>query len=167
MLLAICARNSPVTGEFPAQRPVTRSFDVFFDLRLYKWWIKQSWGWWFENAVCEMAAILSRGVSWYYDGYHHTHMKTLTYMLQEFETNLDTSCIMVIVDCLLACRRRKSLNINQLCTWQFKKHIGYAVRLKFHSIALDTYHIKDDSLKKNWYDTMYGTILIILNEIAP
>ena len=24
------------TGEFPAQRPVTRSFDVFFDLRLYK-----------------------------------------------------------------------------------------------------------------------------------
>ena len=28
-LLAICAGNSPVTGEFPAQRPVTRSFDVF------------------------------------------------------------------------------------------------------------------------------------------
>ena len=27
-LLAICARNSPVTGEFPSQRPVTRSFDV-------------------------------------------------------------------------------------------------------------------------------------------
>ena len=33
-LLAICAGNSPVTGEFPAQSPVTRSFDVFFDLRL-------------------------------------------------------------------------------------------------------------------------------------
>ena len=33
-LLAICAGNSPVSGEFPAQRPVTRSFDVFFDLRL-------------------------------------------------------------------------------------------------------------------------------------
>ena len=33
-LLAICAENSPVPGEFPAQRPVTRSFDVFFDLRL-------------------------------------------------------------------------------------------------------------------------------------
>ena len=28
------AGNSPVTGEFPSQRPVTRSFDVFFDLRL-------------------------------------------------------------------------------------------------------------------------------------
>ena len=33
-LLAICAGNSPVTGEFPAPRPVTRGFDVFFDLRV-------------------------------------------------------------------------------------------------------------------------------------
>ena len=32
-LLAICVGNSLVTGEFLAQRPVTRSFDVFFDLR--------------------------------------------------------------------------------------------------------------------------------------
>ena len=30
--LALCAGNSPVTDEFPVQRPVTRSFDVFFDL---------------------------------------------------------------------------------------------------------------------------------------
>ena len=35
-LLAICAGNSPVAGEFPIQRPVMRSFDVFFDLRLNK-----------------------------------------------------------------------------------------------------------------------------------
>ena len=35
-LLAICAGNSPVTGEFPTQRPVTWTFDVFFDLRLNK-----------------------------------------------------------------------------------------------------------------------------------
>ena len=31
-LLAICAGNSPLTGEFHAQRPMTRSFDVFLDL---------------------------------------------------------------------------------------------------------------------------------------
>ena len=37
--LAICAGNSPVTGEFPTQRPVTRSFDVFFGLRLNKCWV--------------------------------------------------------------------------------------------------------------------------------
>ena len=44
-LLAICAGNSPVTGEFPAQRPVTRSFDVFFDVRLNKRLSKQ----WLES----------------------------------------------------------------------------------------------------------------------
>ena len=41
-LLAICAGNSPVSGEFPAQRPVTRSFDIFFDLRLDKRLSEQS-----------------------------------------------------------------------------------------------------------------------------
>ena len=48
-LLALCVGNSPVTREFPAQRPVTRNFDVFFDLRLNKRLSKQSWGWWFET----------------------------------------------------------------------------------------------------------------------
>ena len=48
-LLVLCAGNSPVTGEFPTQRPVTRSFDVFFDLRLNKRLSKQSWGRWFET----------------------------------------------------------------------------------------------------------------------
>ena len=36
-------------GEFPSQRPVTRSFVVFFDLRLNKRLSKQLWGWWFEK----------------------------------------------------------------------------------------------------------------------
>ena len=35
-LLALSAGNSPVPGEFPAQRPVTPSFDVFFDLHPIK-----------------------------------------------------------------------------------------------------------------------------------
>ena len=48
-LLAICAGNSPVSGEFPTQRPVTRSFDVYFDLRPDKRLSKQSLGWWFET----------------------------------------------------------------------------------------------------------------------
>ena len=48
-LLALCEGNSPVAGEFPAQRPVTRSFDVFFDLRLNERLSKQSWGWWSET----------------------------------------------------------------------------------------------------------------------
>ena len=53
-LLAICAGNSPVTGELPAQRPVTRSVDVFFDLRLTKRLSKQWWGWWFETPSCPL-----------------------------------------------------------------------------------------------------------------
>ena len=36
-------------GEFPAQWPVTQSFDVFFDLRLNKRLSKHPWGWWFET----------------------------------------------------------------------------------------------------------------------
>ena len=48
-LLALCAGNSPVSGEVPAQMPVTRSFDVFFDLCLNKRLRKQSWDWWFET----------------------------------------------------------------------------------------------------------------------
>ena len=42
-------RNSPVTDDFPSQRPVTRSFDVFFDLRPNKRSGKQSRRRWFET----------------------------------------------------------------------------------------------------------------------
>ena len=48
-LLAICAGNSPVTGEFPAQRPVMRNFDVFFDMRLNKRLSKQLGDRWYET----------------------------------------------------------------------------------------------------------------------
>ena len=48
-ILAICAGNSSASGEFPAQRPVTRSFDVFFDLRMNERLSKHSWGWWLDT----------------------------------------------------------------------------------------------------------------------
>ena len=48
-LLALCAENSPVTGVFPSQRPVTRSFDVFFHLHPNKLLGKQSRRRWFET----------------------------------------------------------------------------------------------------------------------
>ena len=53
-LLVLCAGNSPVTGEFPAQRPATWSFDVFFDLSLNKRLSKQLLGWWFETPSCSL-----------------------------------------------------------------------------------------------------------------
>ena len=43
--------DSLVPGEFAAQSPMTRSFDVCFDLRLNKRLSKQSWRWWFETPL--------------------------------------------------------------------------------------------------------------------
>ena len=53
-LLGLCAGKSPVTRKFPSQRPMTRSFEVFFDLCLNKRLSKQSWGWWFETPSCSL-----------------------------------------------------------------------------------------------------------------
>ena len=50
-LLALCAGNTPVTDKFPPQRPVTRSFDVFFGLRLNKRLNKQSRLQWFKTPL--------------------------------------------------------------------------------------------------------------------
>ena len=76
-LLAICAGNSLVTGEFPSQRLVTRSFDVFFDVRLNKWLGKQPRRRWFEtpsrplwrhcNAGNGLAPNRHRAITWVSD----------------------------------------------------------------------------------------------------
>ena len=66
-LLAFCAGNSPVTCEFAAQRPVTRSFGVFFDLRLNKQLSKQSWGWWFNDVIALIIMIMMS--VWFQDGW--------------------------------------------------------------------------------------------------
>ena len=73
-LLAFCAGNSSVTDEFPAQRPVTRSFDVFLDLRLNQQLGKQRIRRWFETPLrslwrhCnELSLYLSRILSSKYE----------------------------------------------------------------------------------------------------
>ena len=58
-LLALCAGNSSVTGEFPSQRAVTQSFDVFFDLCLNKRLSKQ---WWFESHRAHYDVIVMHGI---------------------------------------------------------------------------------------------------------
>ena len=50
-LLDLCAGNSPVNGKFPAQRLMTRSFDVLFDLRVTNRLSKQSEDWWFDRPL--------------------------------------------------------------------------------------------------------------------
>ena len=73
VLMALCAGNSPATGEFPAQRPVTRSFDVFFDLRLNQRLSKQSLGWWFETP--SRSLWRNCDVIYGYLWHTHTHMR--------------------------------------------------------------------------------------------
>ena len=57
VLLALYEGNSPVTGGFPSQRPVTRSFGVFFDLHLDKHLSKQSRHRWFESVQIRRQSI--------------------------------------------------------------------------------------------------------------
>ena len=65
-LLPICAGKSPVPGEFPAQRPVTRSFNVFFDLHLNKRLSKQPWGWWFETLPLPLSRHNNVPKAWHF-----------------------------------------------------------------------------------------------------
>ena len=65
----------PVPGEFPAQRPVTRGFDVFFGLPPNKRLSKQWWGWWFGtlsspfwrhcNGMLSSDVCCQKAYSWY------------------------------------------------------------------------------------------------------
>ena len=61
-------------GDFPTQRPVTRSFDVFFDLGLNKRLSKQPWGWWFETpswSLWRHCNADSKTAAWNIYGYLH------------------------------------------------------------------------------------------------
>ena len=77
--------HSPAPGEFPAQRPVTRSFDVFYDLRLKKRLSKQSWGWWLE--------MLSRPLWRHRDVLIMDVNKQVFAMLSSILTWIDSICL--------------------------------------------------------------------------
>ena len=74
--LAICPWNSPVTGIFPTQMAVTRSFDVFFDLRLNKRLSKLECGTWYHHPR-RLQCVFSRNLrifkvaTWHYWCRHH------------------------------------------------------------------------------------------------
>ena len=96
-LLALCVGNSPATspvaGEFPTQSPVTRSFDVFFDLGLNKRLSKRPWGWWFQtiswslwrhrNDLIAVISLLTLANRWSYI-FVHGAPAPLSYEVQHF-----------------------------------------------------------------------------------
>ena len=67
------ARRIHRSLEFTAQRPVTRSFYVFFDLCPNKPLSKQCWGWWFEMPPGPLWSHCNGSTTW--DRAHrHTHI---------------------------------------------------------------------------------------------
>ena len=69
-LLALCTGNSPVTGEFPPQRPMTQSFYIFFYLRLNKQLSKQSRRRWFETPSPSLSCHCN-GLKDFHSWLHH------------------------------------------------------------------------------------------------
>ena len=73
-LLAICAGKSPVTGEFPAQRPVTRSFNFFLICAWIHGWVNN----------CEAGGLRR----------HHAHYDVIVmYRLAWNELIWDLECV--------------------------------------------------------------------------
>ena len=84
LLLVLCEGDPPITGGFPSQWPVTRSFDVFFDLRLNKRLSKQSRRWRFETPLrssCRHYTVYELLIKWYY---HHYDDVTMSLMASQF-----------------------------------------------------------------------------------
>ena len=78
VLLVLCTGNSQVTGEFPSQRPVTRSFDVFFDLRPNKQLSKQSRRRWFETPLRLLWRHCNAGRKLLWSSQSHFHVNTIS-----------------------------------------------------------------------------------------
>ena len=97
-LLDICAGNSPVTGEFRAQRPVTRSFDVFFDLRLNKRLSKQWWGWLFETPSHPLWRHYNEyTVGWNFLTMHYRYMFLAPRFLYTTRSDCRASCFIKVM----------------------------------------------------------------------
>ena len=86
-------------GEFPTQRPVTQSFDVFFDLHLNKRLSKQPWGWWFETP------------SWsFWRQCNVLMIATLRFALTAFPSEaMGTGCLVIDIPSMWLATKMKSL----------------------------------------------------------
>ena len=154
---------SPVTGEFPSLRPVVRSFDVFFDLRLNKRLSKQSWGWRFEMpsrslwrhrngtflsqlimahthtdiyiyiCVCTDVYHIMKQCQYYYR-FHSKSSKWRAYKLAKKIRNLNLKSLRNVEKCF--CRRASHTSV-LTATWRFR-HWHYSVMpwKRFQSLTL-------------------------------
>ena len=150
-LLAICAGHSPVPGEIPAKRPVTQSFDVFFDLRLNKRFSKQSWGWWFET--------LSRTLWRHRDGRCSRHACAITKQLENTVLSLRdfarcqdrTYCVILTrshnaFDCHSSLRNAQWTSIS-VCLKYWRTNIVLGRRVQQEHLTLLSLNIPDNSVQ--------------------
>ena len=121
-LLAFCAGNSPVTGEFPSQRSVTWSFGVFFDLCLNKRLSKQLQGWWFETPSHSL---------WRHCNVIFTRLQPCATVTTSRNAMMDAIIVIIgLVRCLtmtevLFCRRRDIETLSALSAhWHSEGNLG-------------------------------------------
>ena len=116
-LLALCGGNPPVIGGFPSQRPVTWSFDVFFDLRLNKQLSKQSKSLWFETPSCSLY-------------WHFNDMDTISQYLTTTKHNkVWTLCIILGIYCTT-----EPPYISSLCQERHAFHLTHCSQMMPYSI---------------------------------
>ena len=131
-LLALCARNSPVTGEFPSQRLVTRCFDVFFVLRLNK----QSWGLclWRHRAHYDVIVMISLT----YKSSHSYFYIALRDDTMAWKRSLDVFFVL-----------RLNKQSRGWCLWRHRAHYDVTVMISLiHKSSYSSFYIalRDDTM---------------------
>ena len=121
--LTLCEGNSPVTDGFPSQRPVTRSFDDFFDLRR----INRSRRWWFETPQrtlwhhCNVTSLCENGCSLCVF-YPHAVCKLC---MKSYTLSPTLLCVLILFTALFVPNGR-------LYLFHYKDAIWASLRLEFH-----------------------------------
>ena len=171
-LLAICAGNSPVHGELSAQKPVTRRFDAFFDLRLNKRLTKQSWREWFETLSCpfwrhcnDMKKVPFRQrVSSLHGGSVVSRIKAgfpSRQWLPMWGACVYTylyACVQIISFSQLCCsnEKRPTLNVIQIMIWRFPVMTSNLLTYVYNRLPIAP---RDLSSNVNvWYAIPYNTM---------
>ena len=136
--LAICAGNSPVTGEFPAQRPVARSFDDFSDLHQNKQLSKQSWVWWFEMPSCTLWRHCNVSVAFHGSNQQNFHvLKELTFSSGlSINRELHEGCLTSVI---YFPKPKAEFNISARSPWKHISMILSLQRCKVTSIYINEY----------------------------
>ena len=109
-------------GEFPTQRPVTRSFDDFFYPRLNKRLSKQPWGWWFETPTwslwrqCNDPIVVLRVVG--HDKHMWMELGGAKYDISATEDNKQNHGVVGDIDAGISSRKTNKLRFYRNCDKQ-------------------------------------------------